>query len=241
MKTRLARHRVGVAVVTFTLGLAGTAAHATGMVVYDPAAYFKLIEQAKTALDQLNELKTQVKQGEKLFDSLNQASGVGQIASQLGLPSLREMLPDVSALAAAAKGDLSGLGSFGARAGAIRDANRLYTPPAGDPLGADLDAAGMRAARDLALGEAVSTAGSQRLAGLQTLQQAIDAAPNARAVLDIQARATTEQAMIANDQMRLQGLAMAQAAEDRLETQRQRERMAAAREARMALYRQGFQ
>lgn len=241
MKTRLVRHRVGAAAAALALGLAATTAQATGMVVYDPAAYFKLIEQAKTALDQLNELKTQVKQGQKLFDSLNQASGVGQIASQLSLPSLREMLPDVSALAAATKGDLSGLGSIGARAGAIRDANRLYTPPAGDPLGADLDAAGMRAARNLALGEAVSTAGSQRLAGLQTLQQAIDTAPNARAVLDIQARATTEQAMIANDQMRLQGLAMAQAAEDRLEAQRQRERMAAARDARMALYRQGFQ
>ncbi len=241
MKTRLARHRVGAAAAALIIGLAGTAAHATGMVVYDPAAYFKLIEQAKTALDQLNELKTQVKQGEKLFDSLNQASGVGQIASQLSLPSLRGILPDVSALSAAAKGDLSGLGSIGTRADAIRDANRLYTPLAGDPLGADLEAAGMRAARDQALGEAVSTAGAQRLTGLQTLQQAIDSAPNARAVLDIQARATTEQAMIANDQMRLQGLAMAQAAEDRLQAQRDRERMAAARDARMALYQRTFQ
>jgi type IV secretion system protein VirB5 len=236
MKTRLV-----AAAAALALGLSSATAHATGMLVYDPAAYMKLIEQAKTAMDQLNELKTQVQQGQKLFDSLNQASGVGQIAGQLGLPTLREMLPDVSALAAAAKGELSGLGAIGTRADAIRDANRLYTPAAGDPLGADLEATGMRAARDLALGEAVSTAGAQRLAGLQTLQQAIDTAPNARAVLDLQARATTEQAMIANDQMRLQGLAMAQAAEDRLQAQRDRERMAAAREARMALYKQGFQ
>ena len=47
--------------------------------------------------------------------------------------------------------------------------------------------------------------------------------------------------MIANDQMRLQGLAMAQAAEARLQTQRERERMLAAREARMASYQRGFQ
>ena len=59
--------------------------------------------------------------------------------------------------------------------------------------------------------------------------------------MDLQARATTEQAMIANDQMRLQGIAMAQAAEDRLQAQRERERMLAARDARMAGYRQGFQ
>jgi type IV secretion system protein VirB5 len=108
-------------------------------------------------------------------------------------------------------------------------------------LGADLEAAGMRAARDQALGEAVATGGAQRLAGLQTLQQAIDAAPNARAVLDLQARATNEQAMAANDQMRLQGLAMAQAAEDRVQTQRDKERLAAADARRLALYRSGFQ
>jgi type IV secretion system protein VirB5 len=59
--------------------------------------------------------------------------------------------------------------------------------------------------------------------------------------MDLQARATTEQAMIANDQMRLQGIAMAQAAEDRLQAQRDRERMLAARDARMATYRRGFQ
>jgi type IV secretion system protein VirB5 len=41
--------------------------------------------------------------------------------------------------------------------------------------------------------------------------------------------------------MRLQGVAMAQAAEDRLQTQRERERTAAARAARMSLYRQGFE
>jgi type IV secretion system protein VirB5 len=41
--------------------------------------------------------------------------------------------------------------------------------------------------------------------------------------------------------MRLQGIAMAQAAEDRLQAQRDRERMLAAREARMAAYKQGFQ
>lgn len=235
MKTRLI-----AAAAALALALAGTNAQAA-MIVHDPTSYAKLIAQAQTALDQLNELKAEVLQGKQLFDSLNTASGVGKIAAELGLPSLREVLPDIGAFAAAAKGDLGSLGAIGSRADAIRTASRLFTPPADDALGAELEASGMRAARDLALGEAVSTAGAQRLEGLKTLQQAIDAAPNARAVLDLQARAATEQAMIANDQMRLQGLAMAQAAEDRLQAQRERERMAAARDARMALYRQGFQ
>jgi type IV secretion system protein VirB5 len=217
-----------------------TSAHAQ-LAVYDAASYAKLIQQATTAVNQLNELKTQVQQGTELFTSLNQSSIVSTIASQLGVPSSREFMPEISALTAAAKGDLTALGSIGTRASEIRTANRLYTPQDGDLLGADLEQAGQRAARDLALGEAVGAAGSQRLAGLKELQAAIDAAPNARAVMDLQARATTEQAMIANDQMRLQGLAMAQDAEDRLEAQRQRERAAAARDARMAAYKQGFQ
>lgn len=235
MKTRLV-----AAVAALALGLVGTSAHAA-MVVYDPTSYAKMIEQAKTALDQLSELKAQVEQGKALFESLNEASGVGEIASALGLPSVREVLPEGAALERAAKGDLGALGAIGNRTRAIRDANRLYTPSPDNAFGADMEAAGLRAARDLALGEAVSDAGAQRLAGLKTLQQAIDAAPTARAVLDLQARAATEQAMIANDQMRLQGLAIAQDAEERLQAQRERERMAAARAERMALYRRGFE
>lgn len=232
--------RLFAAAAALAMGLTATTAQAA-MVVYDPTSYAKLIEQARTALDQLREAKAQVEQGKALFDSLNQASGVGEIAGVLASPQVREVLPEVAALAGAARGELDQLGAIGNRARTIREANRLYTPSAEEAWAADMEAAGMRAARDLALGEAVSTAGAERLAGLQTLQRAIDAAPNVRAVLDLQARAATEQAMIANDQMRLQAIAMTQAAEARLEAQRARERMAAARQARMALYRQGFE
>jgi type IV secretion system protein VirB5 len=226
----------GIAALTLT----ASAAHAQ-MAVYDAASYAKLIQQAQTALNQLHQAETQVQQGEQLLQSFNQGSNVGSIAQALEAPVLRQLLPGVPALMAAAQGDLTGLGAIGTQAAAIRSANRLYTPPTGDALAADLEAAGMRAARDMALGQAVATGGQQRLAGLQTLQQSIDAAPNARAVLDLQARAAAEQAMIANDQMRLQGLAMTQAAEDRLQAQRDKERMAAGNAARLALYKSGFQ
>lgn len=220
--------------------MSAPAAHAQ-FIVHDPTSYLKFIQQAQTALDQLNEAKQQVLQGKQLFDSLNSGTAVSAIAAQLGVPELRQFLPEVTALANAAKGDLASLGAIGTRADAIRTAQRLFTPQAGDLRGEELEASGRRAARDLALGEAVTTAGAERLEGLKTLQAAIDTAPNARAVLDLQARAATETAMIANDQMRLQGLAMAQDAEDRLQAQRERERMEASREARMSAYRQVFQ
>jgi type IV secretion system protein VirB5 len=222
------------------IALGASSAHAQ-LAVYDAASYAKLIQQATTAVSQLNELKTQVTQGEQLLSSLNDASGVSKIASALGVPSLRSFLPDTSALSSVTKGDFTALGAIGAKADAIRSASRLWTAPADDAFGADVEATGQRAARDLALGQSVTEAGAQRLEGLKDLQAAIDTAPSARAVMDLQARATTEQAMIANDQMRLQGIAMAQAAEDRLQAQRERERMLAARDARMAAYKQGFQ
>jgi type IV secretion system protein VirB5 len=222
------------------VALVAAPAHAQ-MAVYDATSYAKLIQQAQTAHNQLHQAESQVQQGEQLLQSLNQASNVGALAQSLEAPALRQLLPGVPQLMAAAQGDLAGLGAIGTQAAAIRSANRLYTPTAGDPLAADLEAAGMRAARDMALGQAVATGGQQRLNGLQSLQVSIDAAPNARAVLDLQARVQTEQALIANDQMRLQGLAMSQTAEDRLQAQRDRERLAAANAARLALYRSGFQ
>jgi|SRR5579859_62855 len=232
---------------TCTLGLAFAFMLAAGgsaraqVVVYDPAAVTQLIQQAQTAISQLEQLQAQLSQGERLFVSLNQLSDVNAIASELSAPGLRSFLPDAQQYVAAAQGDLATLNQIGQQALAIRQANRLYTPPDGDAIGADLEAAGARSARDLAAGQAVIAASTSRLQGLQELQAALGATANPRAVFDLQARIGGEQAMIANDQMRLQGLAMTQDAENRVGQQRAAERAAAARSARMAIYKSGFQ
>jgi type IV secretion system protein VirB5 len=59
--------------------------------------------------------------------------------------------------------------------------------------------------------------------------------------MDLQARIDAEQALIANDQMQLQGLAMMQDAERRLAEQRDREARAAMYRQTMDDYRAGFQ
>ena len=209
-------------------------------IVHDPANYAKLIEAAQTQLKQLRQLEGQLDQAKRLYEGFNQASGVNGLAQGLASPALRQVLPDAQRYLDAAKGGFAGLGQIGAKAAQIREANRLYAAPVNDPAGQTLGAAGDRAARDLALGQAVADAGALRLAGLQQLQGGLDAAPNARAVMDLQARLAAEQAMIANDQTRLQGLAMAQAAEARLAEQRAREQVAAERSARMAAWKSLF-
>ena len=215
-------------------------------IVHDPTSYAKMVEEARTALQQLQALQAQVEQGRQLFDSLNDLSDVNALAGALGLPEVRNPLPDLAALRAAADGDLSALGRLAERADAIRAEHRLHTPPSGDLPAAEawyhdsLERAGARGARDLALGEAIGEAADQRLEGLETLRRALDTAPNARAVMDLEARLAAEQALIQNEQVRLQGLALTREAEARLEEQRARERAEAARAARLDAYERAF-
>lgn len=233
------RRLLAAAAASALIGLSGAAR--AQVIVYDPTSYAKILQQAQTALNQLQQLKQQVTQGQQVLTSLNQISHVNNLAPSLSLPSLRSFLPDANTFVSASSGNLASLGPLGSAAAVIRTANQLFTPPAGDPAGADLVASGNRAALNLATGESVGEAGATRLTGLQQLQAALDTAPNARAVLDLQARLAAEQAMIANDQMRLQGLAMTQQAQDQLQTQRDRERAAAASAARLAAYQAAFQ
>ncbi|MFK4056840.1 type IV secretion system protein [Brevundimonas sp. NPDC046655] len=213
-------------------------------IVHDPTSYAQLVREARTALDQLEQLREQVRQGRALFESLNDLSDVNRLASELGLPEVRNPLPDLRALRSAAEGDLSALGALAERADAIRAGTRVYAPPPGEVPETEryyheaLERAGARTARDLAVGEAVGQAADRRLEGLEALRRALDTAPNARAVMDLEARLAAEQALIQNEQVRLQGLALTQAAEARLEEQRARERAAVARDARLAAYRE---
>ena len=231
-----------VPLLAFSAALAlGASGAQAQTLVYDPTTVGKLVQQYQNALQQLEQLKAQVGQSQQLFAHFNTASGVNGIAAELASPAIRAFLPDADTYVAAAKGDLSALGSLGVSATSIRAANRIYTPPASDALGQDLEAAGNRAARDLALGQQVASVSASRLQGLQTLQTSIDSARDVRAVMDLQARLQAEQALISNEQVRLQGLAMAQAAEDRVQAQRDRERTAKVHAEAGAAFRSGVQ
>jgi type IV secretion system protein VirB5 len=222
--------------------LASAPAHAQ-MAVFDSANYAKLLQETQTALTQLQQLEKQVAQGEQLLTSLNQISNVNSLATVLEQPALRSFLPDANLYASAGTGQssLTTLGVIGQAAQTIRTANQLFTAPAGSTVGASLTITGNQAALNLATGQAIVQAGATRLTGLQQLESGLNTAANARAVLDLQARAQMEQAMIANDQMRIQGLAMTQAAQAQVQTQRNQEQAAAASQARLSLYQAGFQ
>ena len=80
----------------------------------------------------------------------------------------------------------------------------------------------------------------QPLVLLDQLRLALNTASTPKEVMDLQARIAAEQAMINNDQMQLQGLAMMQDAEKRMADQREREARAAQYQQTMADYKGGF-
>ena len=222
------------------------------MVVTDPGAYAKMLDQIREAQAQLSQLQEQVRQGteiigqgQRLYDSLNQISNVNSIGGLLNTPAVRTLLPaEFSDARRLMSGDLQDLGSLASRATTIRDSNRIYSPtdsggisPAEQFYRDTLEKAGVRAARDMAVGERVTQTADQRLQGLEQLREALSTAPNARAVLDLQARIDAENAMIQNDQMRLQGVAIMQAADERLEALRLREASAKRHDEAQAFWR----
>lgn len=218
----------------------GVATAPAAMIVHDPTSYVQLVQQAQTALDQLENLRTQVEQGARLVETLDEASGIEDIAALLEAGPWRSALPDAGIFD---PGDRvpHDLGALAARARQLRDEQRLFEANPQSDHDQRLEAAGARAARDMALAERLSAALAQRNAALDSMDEALASAPSARAVLDLQAQTALEQTRLANEQLQLQALQLAQAAEARAIAQAQDERAALTRRQRMAAYAATFQ
>jgi len=218
----------------------GAATAPAAMIVHDPTSYVQLVQQAQTALDQLESLRNQAEHGRRLVETLDEASGIEDIAALLEAGPWRSALPD-AAIFDPSEAALDDLGALTARARQLRDEQRLFEADPKSGHDQRLEAAGARAARDMALAESLSAALAQRNAALASMDDALASAPSARAVLDIQAQTALEQTRLANEQLQLQALQLAQAAEAQAIAQAQDERAALARRQRMAAYTATFQ
>lgn len=251
MKTRFL---AAAALAAMMFSGAALPAHAQ-MAVTDPGAYVRMLQQLNEARAQLQQLEEQVRQGteiiqqgQELYDGFNKLTNVNSLAGVLNNPVLRRYLPpEVQDTGRLLNGSLSDLGSIGTRATSIRDANRVLTA-ATTPLTAAqqyyedaLQKSGDRAARDIALGERAYQAAGARQAGLDELRLQLNNATTAKEVMDLQARIAAEQALINNDQMQLQGLAMMQEAERRMAEQRSLEQRTMRYRQTMDNYRAGFE
>ena len=217
------------ATAALILAVAGAPRAQAQIPVTDAGSLGQLIQQGITAASQLQQLQTQVQQYQTMLNSLNPTANINNVATLLQNPTVRNLLPtSVSNLGNLTSTNLSSLGSISGAAQAIRSANRIYTAPTDTSGLSDsekyydqaLEDSGNRVARDMAAGQQVASVTDNRQTGLDQLRQQINAAQNPTDILNLQARIQSEQAMIANDQVRLQGVQMQQAAQDRMAQQR---------------------
>ena len=213
-----------------------TAAPATAqMAVFDARNYAQIVEQLKTAEQQLAVVTKTYNQAVDAYNDVHGLTNVDGAAQLLNTDAAKRWLPsgarDIEQLMASSS---SGLGSLGQQAANIRAGRKVNLPAlSGTATDADrarrasLEAAGDTAAKNAAIADAAYGATTTRTTGLDQLQQALAEATTDKDRQMIQARIAIEVARIQNDTMQLQAVRMRQEAEDRLVAQQMREQRTA--------------
>lgn len=205
----MTRHGPAIAAALCGLTLATSPAHAT-IPVIDVASLVQLIEQVLSWQQQLQGMQQQLAQLRDTYGAMTGPRGM-QTLLPLSLP-VRNYLPsevaEIGAVIGGSSGNYAGL----ARAVALqRAANAILGPDELSRLPIALQTA-LTTERDAAAGgQALTRAAygrsSDRFATLQTLIDHIAAATDAKAIAELQGRIAAEQAMVANEGLKLAALA----------------------------------
>lgn len=194
-----------------------------GVPVFDASA----IANAKQEFAQeIAQMVKELEEAKRLYDAVNGMTDMADIASALNDPQVRELLgPDAMQIASSLDVDLADLGNLSGTAQGFLDHTKVSASEvsADDFYRQELDRIGAQSARDAAIGDRILTVADERLAGLERLRQAIGGASTQKEIDALTARMQVESAMLQNDTNRIQGLAMLQDAQAKVEEQRNRE------------------
>jgi type IV secretion system protein VirB5 len=171
---------------------------------------------------QLAEIIKQLDQAKRQYESLTGSRDLGKILND---PAVREYLPAEwqSIYDAVKKGGYAGLSdpSLG-----VYEANKIFDSCERISVGEQrtaCEAQAVKAAQDKAVALASYEKAKKRINQIEQLMDKINETKDLKAIADLQGRIALEQAAIQNEQIKLQLYAMAAAAEDRIQAQRQRE------------------
>ncbi len=198
---------------TFVL-VGGIATARAQMAVVDVAAIAKLIEQLETT-------QSHLEQAQQEYESMTGPRGMeGLLAG-----TLRNYLPpDWQALELALSGMAGDYSALAGQLASLIDANAVLTPEQlvhlSEQEREQLEAARRSAALLQATSRQALEATSERFETLQALIDAIPAAEDQKAALDLQARIGAEQAMLQNEHTKLMVLYQAAQAEEVARKQR---------------------
>ncbi|WP_454887803.1 type IV secretion system protein [Sphingomonas oryzagri] len=214
------RLRFRVAIAATTLWLA-TPASAQGIPVYDGQSYLQLVAQLTNAGKQLTQLEQTYSQLQSTYNSFSKITNVASVASLLNNSAVRNLLPpEVSSMATLLSGNPSSTGAIGTLAKQFQQQYAL--PASSGSTSADgayasyLNAVNGGAANMMALGSNTLAIGNQRTTGLTDLQNQISSAKDPKDAMDLNVRATVENAQATNDLIKLQAIQLSQQAQSDL-------------------------
>jgi type IV secretion system protein VirB5 len=187
---------------------------AAGIPVFDAASVMQ-------AIASVQELKSQVEQQKQLYSALNGNRGMGTL---LNNPALRNYLPDdwKKVYDTLNSGDVSGLTGSAAQ---IRKANQIFdcakVQNAQDKLLCNRSA-GLSAAQK-SFGLNAYDQSTKRMDQIESLMKQINQTSDAKSIAELNARLQAENALIQNEQIKLQMFSELSRAEENLLKQQQRE------------------
>jgi type IV secretion system protein VirB5 len=217
-------HKARLSLLCSLLLLAGTPAVQAQFAVIDVGAIAQMIEQVATMADQLSTARNHLRQAQQEFQAMTGGRGMEQLLSG----SVRNYLPPDWAQLSAAVNQTSD--AYHALSSGVQDMvamNAVLTPQQVAALSptqrAQLDAARKSAAMLQITAREALSATSDRFASIQHLIDAIPNASDQKGILDLQARISAEQGMLANEQAKLQVLYQAAQADELARQQHVRE------------------
>ncbi len=174
---------------------------------------YSVAQRAIEAGKQLEQIKAEVQQTENVFQSVAHMTSVAGVASVLGTPMLRNVMPEAGQVGNLLSGGTSTAGLLSSAQGFLQR-NQVYRPE-----GTDYSAQAINSnAVSLANIQAMAMQGLQslqaRMGGLDELQTVIDGQPDVQAMAGIEARIASENGFVqtqAAQGMQLQTLANLQA------------------------------
>lgn len=210
--------------MTCLLLMCGTPAVHAQWAVIDVGAIAQLIEQIATMQQQLETARNTLRQAEQQFRATTGGRGMERLLSGTDRNYLPANWAQLEAAMQRADGTYSALG---ARLQAVLNDNALLSDERIATLSPmereQLEAARRSAAMFQTTSRQALETTSGRFEALQELVDAIPAAQDQKAILDLQARIAAEQAMLVNEQTKLNVLSQVAEAEDLARKQRIRE------------------
>lgn len=211
-------------VLSGLIGLAiAPASHAQWAVV-DVGAITQLIQEVTTLKQQLDTARGQLAQAQQAYQSITGTRGMDRLLSG----TVRNYLPpDWQGLLSTLNSLSASYGTLSLLLNSTLRTNAVLTPAQVALLSTQERDALQNARNSAALMQVTSQqalqSSSQRFASLQQLINAIPSATDEKGILDLQARISVEQAMLQNEQTKVQTLNQSLQADEHAREQRARE------------------